>query len=256
MFWLPPEEAALRFGVSVDELVTATKRGELQVRAKVAGGELVATLCSTDLIERYGAPVRGKLAAPVAPADKAELESLRAELANREEHIGHVELKNARLAGRLEAADRVHQTAGLYKAGKFKRVIVAGGNQPWSKVEQSEARAIRLLLLDWGVQATAIVLETESRNTRENAVNAWHLLEETKCVRPLLITSAFHMQRSVKSFAKLGIEVFPVSTDIRVIHSSKYTVFDFIPNANALKMTTDAIREWIGQLTYQWRGWN
>jgi hypothetical protein len=114
VFWLPPEEAALRFGVSVDELVTATKRGELQVRAKVAGGELVATLCSTDLIERYGAPVRGKLAAPVAPADKAELESLRAELANREEHIGHVELKNARLAGRLEAADRVERSLQRY----------------------------------------------------------------------------------------------------------------------------------------------
>ena len=114
VFWLPPEEAALRFGVSVDELVTATKRGELQVRAKVAGGELVATLCSTDLIERYGAPVRGKLAAPVAPADKAELESLRAELANREEHIGHVELKNARLAGQLEAADRVERSLQRY----------------------------------------------------------------------------------------------------------------------------------------------
>lgn len=114
VFWLPPEEAALRFGVSVDELVTATKRGELQVRAKVAGGDLVATLCSTELIERYGAPVRGKLAAPVAPADKAELESLRAELANREERIGHVELKNARLAGQLEAADRVERSLQRY----------------------------------------------------------------------------------------------------------------------------------------------
>jgi hypothetical protein len=31
---------------------------------------------------------------------------------------------------------------------------------------------------------------------------------------------------------------------------------DFVPNAGALAMTSEAIREWIGLKVYEWRGWN
>jgi len=156
----------------------------------------------------------------------------------------------------MEAVDRVHKAAQLYRAGKGELLIVSGGNQPWSPFEQPEAESIQTLLLEWGVPVSAIVLDGASRNTRENAVNSRALLDTLGCNRPLLVTSAAHMVRSVTAFEKLGVDVFAVSADVRVIRKSTVTVLDFLPDAAALLMTTDAVREWLGRRVYEWRGWN
>jgi len=155
----------------------------------------------------------------------------------------------------FEAADRVLKAASLYHAAKGNRIIVAGGIQPWSPFEQSEAEAIQTLLVGLGVPATAVLLDETSRNTRENAINTKRLLEESDCGRPLLVTSAAHMKRSVATFASLGVHVFPVSVDVRVVRVSEHTFMDYVPNINALKNTTDAMREWMGQKVYTFRGW-
>jgi hypothetical protein len=52
------------------------------------------------------------------------------------------------------------------------------------------------------------------------------------------------------------VYVYPVSTDVHVLHDADYTVFDFLPDAHALAMTSDALREWMGQKVYEWNGWN
>ena len=156
----------------------------------------------------------------------------------------------------LDSADRVYKASSLYRAGKGQVVIVAAGNQPWSGFEQTEADATRNILIDWGVPDSAIVLDGASRNTRENAINTSALLKTAGCQTPLLVTSAAHMKRSVASFAKIGIDVFPVSADIRVVNKGEITVFDLLPDPMALGMTSSAIREWIGQKVYQLRGWN
>ena len=116
-----------------------------------------------------------------------------------------------------ETIDRVYKAAELYRAGKGRMVIVAAGNQPWSPTDQPEAELARDLLMEWGVPASAIMLDGASRNTRENAVNSKVLIEKLGCEMPLLVTSAAHMLRSVGAFKKVGVEVFPVSTDVRAI---------------------------------------
>jgi len=156
----------------------------------------------------------------------------------------------------LDSADRISKTASLYRAGKAKVVIVSGGNQPWSPRLKSEAVETRTLLVAWGVPAEAIVVDETSRNTHENALNSKVLLRESGCKTPLLVTSAAHMSRSVASFASQGVEVFPVSVDVRAVRVMQLTVIDFVPGAPALQMTSDAMREWIGQKIYRFRGWN
>ena len=64
------------------------------------------------------------------------------------------------------------------------------------------------------------------------------------------------MPRSVDSFAVLGVQVFPVTTDVRAVWILRLTVLDFIPDTQALTMTTNAVREWTGQIIYRFRGWN
>lgn len=155
----------------------------------------------------------------------------------------------------LEAADRVRKAAQLFRADLGKVIIVTGGNQPWSPFAESEARAMKTLLLEWDVPASAILLEDNSRNTRENAFNSLALLERQACGAPLLVTSAAHMKRSVAVFENLGVEVYPVSADVRVIDAPEFTLFDFLPDAKALVRTNDAMREWIGQWFYEFWGW-
>jgi uncharacterized SAM-binding protein YcdF (DUF218 family) len=155
-----------------------------------------------------------------------------------------------------ESIDRVYKAGQLYLAHKGNVVIVAAGNQPWADYGPPEAELIADLLVESGVPRAAILAEGESRNTRENALNSKRLIDLLTCGSTLLVTSAAHMPRSVAAFEKVGVEVFAVSTDVRVVNAPGVTVFDFLPQAGALSMTTDAMREWLGRKVYEYRGWN
>jgi uncharacterized SAM-binding protein YcdF (DUF218 family) len=149
-----------------------------------------------------------------------------------------------------DSIDRVYKTAELYHAGKAPYVIVTGGNQPWSESAKAEAELIREVLMDWDVPKDAIFLEGSSRNTRENALYTKNIINRLFCEQPLLVTSAAHMQRAVAAFDSVGIGVTPVVTDVRVVDQSLPGVMDFLPDAQSLAMTSEAIREWLGQKVY------
>jgi len=155
-----------------------------------------------------------------------------------------------------ESVDRVYKTAELVRAGRARFVIVSAGNQPWSSSPWAEAELIRQLLVQWGVQEDKIFLEGSSRNTRENALYSKNLIDSIHCNSTLLVTSAAHMPRAVAAFDSAGVNVVPVSTDVRVVSTGKFTPLMLLPNASALEMTSDAIREWIGRGFYQLQGWN
>jgi uncharacterized SAM-binding protein YcdF (DUF218 family) len=155
-----------------------------------------------------------------------------------------------------DSIDRVYKTAELYHAGKAPAVIVTGGNQPWSESSWAEADLIREVLMKWGVPKEAIYLEGSSRNTRENALYSKNIINAINCESPLLVTSAFHMQRSVAAFNSVDVQVTPVTTDIKIVGRQIPSVMDFFPSAGALSTTSAAIREWIGLKVYEWKGWN
>jgi len=155
-----------------------------------------------------------------------------------------------------DAVDRVYQAAALYRAGKGRTVIVAAGNQPWMQDQVPEANLIRDLLGQWGVPARAMLLDTTSVNTRGNAVNAIALMQERGCETSLLVTSSWHMPRAVAAFKVLGVDVFPVSVDVRFVQGDRSSVAGLIPRADALAATSQALLEWIGVWVYRWKGWN
>jgi len=166
----------------------------------------------------------------------------------------------APLAPRVEAdlgenIDRVYKSAQLYRAGKARSLIVTAGNQPWSQSPWAEADLIRELLMEWGVPKEAIFLEGSSRNTRENAIYSKNLIDSITCKETLLVTSAAHMPRALAAFQSVNASVIPVSTDVRIIDRDVPTPMDFLPSAGALAMTSEAIREWIGQWVYNLQGW-
>jgi uncharacterized SAM-binding protein YcdF (DUF218 family) len=155
-----------------------------------------------------------------------------------------------------ESVDRVYKAAQLYRAGKAKYVVATAGNQPWSLSPWAEADLLRDLLMEWGVAKEDIFLEGSSRNTRENAVYSKNVIDSIHCETALLVTSAAHMPRAVAAFQAVGVSIVPVSTDVRVVDAGQPAALDFLPNAGALAMTSEAIREWIGSAVYRLQGWN
>jgi uncharacterized SAM-binding protein YcdF (DUF218 family) len=154
-----------------------------------------------------------------------------------------------------EAIDRVLHTARLFHAGKTKAILVSGGNLPWQTASEPEAELIAGLLVELGVPRSAIALETESRNTRQNAVNSAGVMKLKNWRSAVLVTSAAHMPRALAVFEKAGIGVVPASTDVRVTYPLFESVLDLVPSAAALAITTDALKELLGIFVYRMRGW-
>lgn len=148
--------------------------------------------------------------------------------------------------------DRLIQAVELYKRGVIKKILFTGGSGSISHFEMKEGNYINRYLLIMGVPKEDFLIESESQNTRENALFTKQLLEKEKIKGSyLLITSAFHMRRSIGCFNKAGLTVDHYSTD-RYAGPRKFE-FDhlFIPNISALNDWNNLIHEVVGFITYK-----
>ena len=154
-----------------------------------------------------------------------------------------------------DSSDRVLHGARLFRAGKVPLVIVSAGNLPWLDSGVPEAHGIRDLLVEWGVEGSAVLLDKGSRNTYENALNTRERVAAHGMDRVLLVTSAWHMRRAVATFRTVGIDVIPSPTDFLGSWSSHLNLLDLLPSSGALEVTTVVLKEMLGILYYRWRGW-
>jgi uncharacterized SAM-binding protein YcdF (DUF218 family) len=154
-----------------------------------------------------------------------------------------------------DAADRVAFACELFKAGKVRKILVAGGMLPWlsSPGVEPEAEAIRHILISWGIPAEAIITEGWSRTTAENAAEVAKVWPSLGASSALLVTSASHMPRALATFRRAGLPVTPAPTDIRGV-DDPIDLLDLLPDATSLEATTGAAREAIGYFVYWLRG--
>lgn len=152
------------------------------------------------------------------------------------------------------ASDRVWHAARLYEANKAPLVIAAGGTLPWKDQTFREAPVMQDLLASWGVPPDSVLLESSSANTYENARFTADLVSARGMDRVLLVTSALHMRRALATFRSAGVNAEPIATDYQVVEGTT-TLLSVIPKASALAESTAAIREYVGYVVYDWRGW-
>lgn len=154
------------------------------------------------------------------------------------------------------SVDRLLQAMQLYHDGKIKKILLSGGSGFVNYKDWKESGLIARVLLKSGVKEEDIILENSSRNTYENAVNSVEILKSGKYGRKvLLITSAFHMRRSLMCFEKLKFNVDPFSVDIRsAIHIN--TLDRIIqPDAECMMQWDMLIHEWVGIVMYKLMGY-
>ena len=155
----------------------------------------------------------------------------------------------------LDAVDRLWMASKLYRAGKAPLVLVSGGNLPFGENRISESASAKDVLSEWGVPRDAIMIEPNSRNTRENATMSRVVLESRGAKRVLLVTSAFHMPRAAAIFRLAGLECTPVPTDFKTGRENPDLLFRFLPEAQHLVQSQFAAKEWMGLTVYWLRGW-
>ena len=153
------------------------------------------------------------------------------------------------------AADRLFEAARLFHAGKAAHIVASAGNLPWDPVVAPEAHWVGQLLGELGVPADAVILESRSRNTYENALFTAPILRDKGWHSVLLVTSATHMRRAMATFRKAGLDVTAATTDVQGSFPVASGPLDFLPSADALSATSDMIKEMIGMVYYRLRGW-
>lgn len=162
-----------------------------------------------------------------------------------------------------DRGDRLLYAVKLYKDGAAPWILLTGGRIQWYGGESSEAESMAAIMEIMGVPREAILLESRSLNTYENAVYTKEILERRNIDKILLVTSAIHMPRSLAIFKKQGINAIPAPTDFLVsdrnLIESKFSlesrILSFFPNPESLDRTTQALKEYLGTFIYQLRGW-
>lgn len=151
------------------------------------------------------------------------------------------------------SGDRFVEAAVLARRYPQARVVVTGGNGSMTLEGEGDGETAPRLLTALGVEPTRLVLETRSRNTYENAVFTRELVQPRQDETWLLVTSAFHIPRSVGLFRKAGFDVVPWPADYRTagnepIGLARDNVADSMQNLSL------GVREWIGLLAYRLTG--
>jgi len=150
-----------------------------------------------------------------------------------------------------EPGDRLWQAFSLYQQGKIKRILITGGSYG-----KSEAAAVYDALKAIGVPDSALLAETRSRNTHENAVFTAEMIDENHCgATCLLITSAVHIKRSLGCFRKAGLnpDTFPANHISR--HDKVYWAEWLRPEPDAMRFWDRLINEWVGIVVYKIKGY-
>lgn len=152
-----------------------------------------------------------------------------------------------------QAADRFVEALRLALKYPQSRILISGGDGSFSGVYEGEAQASERFFTAFGVPADRMVKDNTSRTTYENTINTTQLLETAGLDNCALITSAFHMPRSIALFKMAGITVTPWPVDYRT--SGKITLgFDFTQPALNAQLTATAVREWMALIGYRIAG--
>ncbi|HHV30656.1 YdcF family protein [Acetivibrio mesophilus] len=129
-------------------------------------------------------------------------------------------------------------------------IIISGGQIPGH--ENSEAGIAKNILLGLGIPEEKIIVENRSLNTTQNANYTRELIEKHGFNEPILVTSAFHMERAVRQFRKNEVYVIPYPTDYQTNSIRRVNFMDFVPSAEALQKFYFSIKEYVGIVASKW----
>ena len=150
-------------------------------------------------------------------------------------------------SGHLKGSSHKRTVAGFVLHKNLGVPVILSGGRAQGNIPES--LIMKELLLKLGVEERFIYTDEKSRDTFENGMYVKEFCRTLGCKRIILVTSAFHMSRSVYVFEGLGLSVVPYPVDFR--YDGKYTVYSYFPKYGAFYDSVIAVREYIGRLYYR-----
>jgi uncharacterized SAM-binding protein YcdF (DUF218 family) len=151
-----------------------------------------------------------------------------------------------------DQTERMDEGARLYHAGTAPVVVLTSGGLGRQPSEEGD-HLRRYLIEILQVPAEDIVHTSRlSRNTAEESLQVGELAKARGWKSITLVTSAYHMPRSMLLFARTGLQANPHPVDFRAIHDPQEPVGSrWFPRADFLNQTEMAMREYYGIAYYQ-----
>ena len=136
---------------------------------------------------------------------------------------------------------------GFYLAKKKGLPLVFSGGGLDRQSEAKNASSDFKLMQELSNSTLPIYYEDKSLNTKQNALYSAKLFDKIKLPKKVyLVTSAYHMKRSIIYFKKAGFKVSAKPVDFKVEKS--YNFYDYLPNIGNFINSYKAIHEYIGIL--------
>ena len=153
-----------------------------------------------------------------------------------------------------EYNDRLLNTLELFHKGIIKKIIITGASGSLSS-DLKEADIIKSFLIRIGVPREKIIVENQSKNTHENAIYTELTCKELEMDKYsfLLITSDYHMRRSLSCFKKTGLNITPFVKESDEFHFDlEYLI---VPQTNVLFKWKVLFHEIVGYFVYKLMGY-
>jgi len=155
----------------------------------------------------------------------------------------------------LSSFSRNRTTCGVnfYQQGFAPTLVLTGGNSSVFGTGPQEAVEMKRWAVRLGVPESSTMIDTEARNTFENATGTKRLLGTASII---LVSSASHLPRAVPVFVKQGFRVTPAPCDYLAKNLPRESwddidPFDLMPSDNALRQTREALVE-VGGIVIYW----
>lgn len=143
------------------------------------------------------------------------------------------------------AANRLLTCAQLYN--KLHVPIIISGGKVY-ETTGTEAEIGRTILIGLGVPENKILIDNRSLNTTQNAKYTKEIIDKNGFSSPILVTSAFHMERAILQFEKYKEQVTPFPTDYQTNVDYKFEFQDLLPSGNAINIINISLKEYLGIL--------
>lgn len=233
---LPPASALAMIVVGWLWARTRRRAGKVMTAAGVLWLWASATPCVGGLLlcslqTQQALPFRGEL----PPARAIVVLAAGADRDARE--YGSPSLGSMTLA-RLRYAAALHRRTGL--------PLLCSGGRPASNTPSLAELMRRTAETELGV--TSVWTERRSANTFENLAYSAELLRARDIRKVLLVTSAWHMPRSMAAARRAGLEPIAAPTGFRGPPIASWR--SFVPHWTGLRDTCLAMHEWGGRLVY------
>jgi uncharacterized SAM-binding protein YcdF (DUF218 family) len=152
-----------------------------------------------------------------------------------------------------ETGERLIALGDLARRFPAAKIVYTGGGSEFTADTTPEATLVENTVDELGLATDRVVYERRSLNTYENALYAKQIAKPKAGERWLVVTSAFHMPRTIGVFRTVGFDVVPYPVDYRTAGTnSLMRPFAFV--GEGLRRTDIAAKEWIGLAIYYLSG--